>query len=63
MAYQRFAIAASMLEYRRLWQGRLGRLAISRSADDYKQAGDRYRSFENRECYYLVANNGDDMKQ
>jgi catalase len=44
-------------------EGHLGRYETTRTADDYKQAGERYRSFEDWERDDLVANIGDDLRQ
>ncbi|WP_136420043.1 catalase [Herbaspirillum sp. ST 5-3] len=50
-------------EYHQWVEGHLGRYQTSRTADDYKQAGDRYRSFEDWEREDLIANISDDLKQ
>jgi catalase len=44
-------------------EGQVGRYETTRTADDYKQAGERYRSFEDWERDDLVANIGNDLKQ
>ncbi|WP_460448199.1 catalase [Alsobacter sp. SYSU BS001988] len=44
-------------------EGHLGRYQTTRTADDYKQAGERYRTFEDWERDDLIANLVDDMKQ
>ncbi|MDR5734562.1 catalase [Caballeronia sp. LZ025] len=43
-------------------EGHLGRYQASRTQDDYKQAGERYRSFEDWERDDLIANLVADMK-
>ena len=48
--------------YQRI-EGELGRYQISRTADDYRQPGERYRSFQDWERDDLIANLVDDMKQ
>ena len=50
-------------EYHQWVEGHLGRYQTSRTADDYKQAGERYRSFDDGERDELVANIGGDLKQ
>jgi catalase len=50
-------------EYRPWVEGHLGRYQTSRTADDYKQAGDRYRTFEDWERDELIANITGDLKQ
>ena len=50
-------------DYHQWVEGHLGRYQTTRTADDYKQAGDRYRSFEDWERDDLIANLVDDMKQ
>jgi catalase len=50
-------------EYHQWVEGHLGRYQTSRTVDDYKQAGERYRSFEDWERDDLVANIGGDLKQ
>lgn len=50
-------------DYHQWVEGHLGRYQTSRTADDYKQAGDRYRSFEDWEREDLIANIGGDLKQ
>ena len=49
-------------DYHQPVEGHLGRYQTSRVTDDYKQAGDRYRSFEDWERDDLIANLVDDMK-
>ncbi|MET0745020.1 MAG: catalase, partial [Microvirga sp.] len=44
-------------------EGHLGRYETSRTTDDYRQAGARYRSFETWERDDLIANLADDMRQ
>jgi catalase len=50
-------------EYHQWVEGHLGRYATSRTADDYRQAGERYRSFADWERDDLIANIGGDLKQ
>jgi catalase len=50
-------------DYHQHVEGHLGRYQTSRTADDYKQAGERYRSFEDWEREDLINNLVDDMKQ
>ena len=50
-------------DYHQPVQGHLGRYATTRVGDDYRQAGERYRSFEAWERDDLVANLVEDMKQ
>jgi len=50
-------------DYDQWVEGHLGRYETTRTADDYKQAGERYRTFEDWERDDLVANLGDDLKQ
>lgn len=50
-------------EYHQWVEGHLGRYQTSRTIDDYRQAGDRYRTFEDWERDDLVANVGGDLKQ
>jgi catalase len=50
-------------EYRQYVEGHLGRYETSRTADDYEQAGHRYRTFEDWEREDLVNNIGNDLKQ
>ncbi|TFV91998.1 catalase, partial [Oxalobacteraceae bacterium OM1] len=50
-------------EYHQWVEGHLGRYQTSRTADDYKQAGERYRTLENWEREDLVNNIGNDLKQ
>jgi catalase len=49
-------------DYHQHVEGYLGRYQITRTTDDYKQAGDRYRSFEDWERDDLIANMVGDMK-
>jgi catalase len=49
-------------DYHQWVEGHLGRYAITRVADDYKQAGERYRAFEGWERDDLIANLVADMK-
>ena len=49
-------------EYRPWVEGHLGRYQNSRTQDDYKQAGERYRTFDDREREDLIANLVEDMK-
>ena len=49
-------------DYHQPIQGHLGRYQQTRTADDYRQAGDRYRAFEAWERDDLIANLVDDMK-
>jgi catalase len=44
-------------------EGKLGRYQISRTQDDYEQAGERYRSIDDRERNDLVNNLVDALKQ
>jgi catalase len=44
-------------------QGHLGRYQTTRTADDYKQTGERYRTFEPWERDDLIANLAADMKE
>jgi catalase len=50
-------------EYRQHVEGHLGRYQTSRTADDYRQAGERYRTFQDWERDELVANVGGDLKK
>ncbi|MDQ9169304.1 catalase [Oxalobacteraceae bacterium R-40] len=50
-------------EYHQWVEGHLGRYQTTRTADDYKQAGERYRTFEDWEREDLIANIGGDLKQ
>jgi len=50
-------------EYHQWVEGHLGRYETTRTADDYKQAGERYRTFEDWERDELVNNIGGDLKQ
>ena len=49
-------------DYHQLVEGRLGRYQYSRTQDDYKQAGERYRTFEDWEREDLINNLVADMK-
>jgi catalase len=49
-------------EYHQWVEGHLGRYQTTRTADDYKQAGDRYRTFEDWERDDLINNLVADMK-
>jgi catalase len=49
-------------EYHQHVEGHLGRYQTSRTADDYQQAGHRYRTFEDWEREELIANVGGDLK-
>jgi catalase len=50
-------------EYHQWVEGHLGRYQTTRTADDYQQAGERYRTFEAWERDDLVANIGGDLAQ
>jgi catalase len=50
-------------EYHQWVEGHLGRYQTTRTADDYAQAGARYRSFEDWERDDLVNNVGGDLKK
>ena len=50
-------------DYHQWVEGHLGRYQTTRTADDYKQAGDRYRTFEDWEREDLIGNLVEDMKQ
>ncbi|MBO1074658.1 catalase [Roseomonas marmotae] len=50
-------------EHHQWVEGHLGRYQTSRTADDYRQAGERYRSFEDWERDDLIANMVADMKE
>jgi catalase len=50
-------------DYHQWVEGHLGRYETTRTIDDYKQAGHRYRSFEDWEREDLIANLGNDLKQ
>ena len=50
-------------DYHQPVEGHLGRYQTSRATDDYTQAGDRYRSFQDWERDDLIANLVGDMKQ
>jgi catalase len=50
-------------EYQQQVEGKLGRYQASRTADDYRQAGERYRTFEAWEREDLIANIGGDLKK
>lgn len=49
-------------DYHQWVEGHLGRYQTSRTQDDYKQAGDRFRTFEDWERDDLIANLVQDMK-
>ncbi len=49
-------------EYHQPVEGRLGRYQTTRCEDDYVQAGERYRMFQDWERDDLIANLVDDMK-
>lgn len=50
-------------EYHQWVEGHLGRYQTTRTTDDYKQAGDRYRTFEEWEREDLISNLVADMKE
>jgi catalase len=50
-------------DYHQWVEGHLGRYQTTRTTDDYKQAGDRYRTFEDWERDDLIANLVADMKE
>lgn len=50
-------------EYHQWVEGHLGRYQTSRTADDYRQAGERYRTFKDWEREELIANIGGDLRQ
>jgi catalase len=50
-------------EYHQWVEGHLGRYQTTRTQDDYSQAGERYRTFEDWEREDLIANLVDDMRQ
>jgi catalase len=50
-------------DYHQWVEGHLGRYQTTRTTDDYKQAGDRYRTFETWERDDLISNIGEDLKQ
>jgi catalase len=50
-------------DYHQYVEGHLGRYQTTNTRSDYKQAGDRYRSFEDWERDELVSNVGGDLKQ
>lgn len=50
-------------DYHQHVEGRIGRYQITRTTDDYKQAGERYRSFQDWERDDLIANMVADMKE
>ena len=50
-------------EYHQWVEGHLGRYQTTRTTDDYRQAGDRYRSFEDWEREDLIKNLVADMKE
>jgi catalase len=49
-------------DYHQWVEGHLGRYQTTRTQDDYKQAGDRYRTFQDWERDDLLANLVADMK-
>lgn len=49
-------------DYHQHVEGHLGRYQTSRTADDYRQAGERYRSFQDWEREDLINNVGGDLK-
>ncbi|QJE74093.1 catalase [Aerophototrophica crusticola] len=49
-------------EYHQWVEGHLGRYQTTRTADDYRQAGERYRTFDDREREDLIANLGADLR-
>jgi len=50
-------------DYHQYVEGHLGRYQTTRTADDYRQAGERYRTFTDWERDDLINNLVDDMKQ
>jgi len=50
-------------DYHQWVEGHLGRYQTTRTADDYKQAGDRYRTFADWERDDLIANLSADMRE
>nr|WP_298719044.1 catalase [uncultured Steroidobacter sp.] len=50
-------------DYHQYVQGHLGRYQTTKTADDYKQAGERYRTFEDWERDDLIKNLVNDLKQ
>ncbi|WP_116808972.1 catalase [Steroidobacter cummioxidans] len=50
-------------DYHQYVEGHLGRYQTTKTADDYKQAGERYRTFENWERDDLINNLVTDLKQ
>ena len=50
-------------EYHQYVAGHLGRYQTTKTADDYKQAGERYRTFEAWERDDLIRNLGSDLEQ
>lgn len=50
-------------EYHQWVEGHLGRYQTTRTTDDYRQAGERYRSFEDWERDDLISNMVADMKE
>jgi catalase len=50
-------------DYHQWVEGHLGRYQTTRTQDDYRQAGERYRTFDDREREDLIANLVDDMRQ
>jgi catalase len=55
--------AAPQKDYHQYVQGHLGRYQTSSTSADYKQAGERYRSFQDWERDELVSNVGGDLKK
>jgi catalase len=49
-------------DYHQWVEGHLGRYQTTRTRDDYRQAGERYRSFEDWEREDLIANLAEDMR-
>jgi catalase len=49
-------------DYHQWVEGHLGRYQTTRTQDDYRQAGERYRSFEDWERDDLIANLAEDMR-
>jgi catalase len=50
-------------DYHQWVEGHLGRYQATRTADDYRQVGERYRSFQDWERDDLIANLGADMRE
>jgi catalase len=50
-------------DYHQWVAGHLGRYQRSRTQDDYKQAGERYRTFQDWEREDLISNISGDLKQ